>query len=204
MESAWLTFTASLRLTFRHIGLLLIVNILWWLFSLLLITWPPATAGLFTVARRIVNPDEDDLEETTWHHFFIGFKQYWLNSWPLAIVDLAGVIVIGIVFLFYFNNNIAILRLIAVPVFYIGLIWIGLQLYLFPILIAQETKDIRLVFKNAYILMMRNIIFSITFGLLLLSVILVSSTLLGPILLILISFLAVAQTLGLKHVMGAT
>ena len=34
MEAAWLVFTASLRLTFRRIGLLLTVNILWWLLSL--------------------------------------------------------------------------------------------------------------------------------------------------------------------------
>ena len=87
MVSAWLVFVASFRLTFQRIGLLLIANILWWLLSLPLITWPPATAGLFYVVRRLTNLDES--EQTTWRHFFAGFREYWLTSWQLMVVNVA-------------------------------------------------------------------------------------------------------------------
>ena len=106
-------------------------------------------------------------------------------------------------FLFYLNREQFALRLVAVPVFYILLVWMGLQLYLFPLLIEQEVKQLRSIFRNALVLMARNVIFTIVLGLLLLAVVSVAAILAGPILLILISFLAVAQTLALQQLLAA-
>ena len=199
MATAWLVFLASFRLTFQRIGLLLTTNILWWLLTLPLITWPPATAGLFHVVRRLTNLDES--EQTTWRHFFEGFRHYWLKSWQLMVINLAMGFVIIFGFVFYFNQTQSIVRFVAVPVFYIMLLWVSMQLYLFPLLIEQEDKRIRLVFRNALGLALGNPIFTMVFGLLLVSLILVTSTLTGPILLLLISFVAVAQTLALQEML---
>ena len=106
-------------------------------------------------------------------------------------------------FIFYFNQTQSALRFVAFPIFYIMLLWVSMQLYLFPLLIEQEDKRIRLVFRNAVVLALGNPIFTIVFGLLLVSVILVTSTLTGPILLLLISFMAVAQTLALQEMLTA-
>jgi uncharacterized membrane protein YesL len=201
MTNAWLVFRAALILTFQRIGLLLVTNILWWLLSLPLITLPPATAGLFYVVRRLTDINES--EQTTWRHFFEGFKYYWLRSWQLMAINLAIVAVIMISFLFYFNREQTALRLIAVPVFYIMLLWLGMQLYLFPLLITQEVKQLRLMFRNALVLVAGNVIFTVVLGLLLLSVVLVAAALAGPVLFILISFLAVAQTLALQQCLAA-
>lgn len=201
MATAWLVFMASFRLTFQRIGLLLATNILWWLLTLPLITWPPATAGLFHVVRRLTNLDES--EQTTWRHFFEGFRYYWLKSWQLMAINLVMGFVIIFGFIFYFNQTQSPLRFVSVPVFYIVLLWSSMQLYLFPLLIEQKDKRIRLVFKDALVLALGNPIFTIVFGLLLISVVLVTSTLTGPALLILISFLAVAQTLGLQEMLAA-
>jgi len=202
MATAWLVFLASFRLTFQRIGLLLATNILWWLLTLPLITWPPATAGLFHVVRRLTNLDES--EQTTWRHFFEGFRYYWLKSWQLMAINLILGLVIVYGFIFYFNQTGSILRYVAIPVFYMMLLWISMQLYLFPLLIEQKDKQIRLIFKNALVLALGNPIFTIAFGLLLVSVILVTTIPLngGPLLLILISFLAVAQTLALQEMLG--
>lgn len=188
-------------MTFQRIGLLLTLNILWWLLSLLLLTWPPATAALYHVSRRLTNIEVS--EQTTWRDFFEGMRQYWLQSWLLALADLAlgGVISFG--FWFYFNLEHSLLRWVALPIFYIILLWLGMQLYLFPLLIAQSDKRLWLVFRNALILAVRNIGLTGWLGLLLLAVIMVSSVLTGPVLLILISFLAVAQTLALQEILAA-
>lgn len=201
MLRAWLVFRDSFRLTFQRIGLLLTINILWWLLSLLVFTWPLATAGLYHVSRRLTNIEVS--EQTTWRDFFKGMRQYWLKSWQLALVDLAlgGVITFG--FWFYFNLEHSLLRWVALPIFYILLLWLGMQLYLFPLLIEQTDKRIRLVFRNALILTLGNVGLTVWLGLLLLSVILVSSVLTGPVLLILISFLGVAQTLALQEILTA-
>jgi uncharacterized membrane protein YesL len=74
-----------------------------------------------------------------------------------------------------------------------------MQFFLFPLLIEQEVKQLRPIFRNALLLVARNVIFTLVLGLLLLSVVLVAVTLAGPVLFILISFLAVAQTLALQQ-----
>ena len=200
MDRAWLVFVAALRHTFHRIGLLLVVNMLWWLFSLPLLTWPPATAGLFYVTQRLT--DVNLSEQTTWRHFFSGARMYWRSSWLLAAVNLAVIAIISLNLLFYLNRSQVIWRSIAGPVFLILLFWVAIQLYLFPILLAQKRGGIKLMFKNACILSIQNMGFTVVLGLLLLSVILISTTLAGPVFLILISFLAVAQTLALQEVLG--
>ena len=85
--------------------------------------------------------------------------------------------------------------------FYLVLIWSGAQLYLFPLLIEQQDKRIRLIFKNALFLTLKNMTFTFVFGLLLISMVLVSSTLTGPILLILISFVAVGKVLATQKML---
>jgi uncharacterized membrane protein YesL len=199
MQRAWLVLMDSFRLTFQKIGLLLTLNILWWLFTLLIVTWPPATAGLYYVARRLANPDES--EQTTWRDFFVGFKLYWLKSWQLTAVNLVigGVILFG--FRFYLGLEDSLLGWVAAPIFYILLVWLGLQLYLFPLLIEQTDKLVRLIFRNAFVLLLGHVGLSVWLSLLLLSIILVASVLTGPVLLILISFLAIAQTLALQSIL---
>lgn len=200
MDTAWLVFMAAARLTFQRIAVLLIANILWWLFSILIITWPPATAGLYHVVRCLT--DQKVADQVTWRDFFVGFRtQGWL-AWQLMALNVAAGLILMVGFQFYFNQTYLILRLIAAPIFCLILLWAGMQLYLFPLLIEQKNKQLRLIFKNAYLLVLKNLVFSLVLGLLLISVILVSSTLTGPLLLILISFLAVAQTLAMQRLLG--
>ncbi|MBS1254078.1 MAG: hypothetical protein MAG451_03134 [Anaerolineales bacterium] len=200
-EAAWLVLAASARLTFRRIELLIVVNVLWWLLSLSVLTWPPATAGLYHVARRLANPEES--EQTTWHHFFEGFRSYWGRSWKLVAVDMALIAILVVTFLFYLNRSQWVLRLLLVPVFYFMILWGGMQLYLFPLFIEQEDKRIRLVFKNAFILATGNPSFTFLLGFLLTAVTIIATVLAGPVLFVLISFLAVTQTLALQKLLAS-
>lgn len=117
-------------------------------------------------------------------------------------LNLAMGFVIIVSFLFYLARSQFLLRLVSVPIFYIMLVWLGMQLYLFPLLIEQKNKQIKLIFKHALVLAVGNVMFTAVLGLLLLSVLLITTTLTGPILIILISFLTVAQTLALQELLG--
>lgn len=200
MEAAWLVFTSSARLTFRRIGLLMVANILWWLLSLPLITWPPATAGLYYVARRLTRLEES--EQTTWRHFFEGLRIYGFRSWQLMAADAAMGAVLVAAFLFYFGQSHLALRLLSLPIFYFMALWGGMQLYLFPLLIEQEDKRIPLVFRNAFVLALGNSSFTFLLGLLLTAITIIAVTLAGPVLFVLISFLAVTQTLALQKLLA--
>ena len=201
MEAAWLVFTASARLSFRRIGLLMVANILWWLLSLPLITWPPATAGLYHVARRLTHLEES--EQTTWRHFFEGLRIYGLRSWQLMAADAAMGAVLVVTFLFYLGQSYLALRLLSIPILYFMTLWGGMQLYLFPLLIEQEDKRVALVFKNAFVLALGNPSFTFLLGLLLTAVTVIGVTLAGPVLFVLISFLAVTETLALQKLLAA-
>jgi len=200
MEAIWLVFTASARLTFRRIGLLMVVNVLWWLFSLPLVTWPPATAALYHVAQRLTHLEES--EQTTWRHFFDGLGIYGLRSWQLMAADAAMAVALVVSFLFYFGQSHLALRWLSIPILCLITLWGGMQLYLFPLLIEQEDKRVPLVFRNAFVLALGNPSFTFPLGLLLTAVTVIGVTLAGPVLFILISFLAVTQTLALQKLLA--
>ena len=44
----WECVSTASRLFWRHLGMLVMANILWLLLSVPIVTWPAATAGLFT------------------------------------------------------------------------------------------------------------------------------------------------------------
>ena len=92
----WESVATASRLFWRHLGMLLVANILWLLLSLLIVTWPAATAGLFYLARRVVREElGSSPEEARLADFWDGFRRYWLRSTLLMAIDLAG---LGLIF----------------------------------------------------------------------------------------------------------
>ncbi len=87
----WESVSTASRLFWRHLGMLVVANILWLLLSLLIVTWPAATAGLFYLVRRVVQEELDaPPQEARLGDFWDGFRQYWLRSSVLSVIDLAG------------------------------------------------------------------------------------------------------------------
>ena len=41
------------RLYWRRLGLMVLANVLWLLLSVLVVTWPAATAGLYALIRQV-------------------------------------------------------------------------------------------------------------------------------------------------------
>ncbi len=74
-----------------------------------------------------------------------------------------------------------------------------MQLYLFPLLIEQQDSRVTLIFRNALILSLAHPGFTFVLNLLLAGVTVLSAVLTGPILFILFSFLASAQTKALQE-----
>lgn len=196
--SALAVFTTAARLTFRRIGLLMVANVLWWLLSLPLITWPPATAGLYHLAHCLHGPDA---ETTTWRVFFHGFRAHLLRSWALMAVDLllGGMLVINL--LFYLARPAPVYWL-WVPTAWFLAVWVGMQLYLWPLLSAGASAPLHITFRNALTLVLHYPGFTLGLLILLGVTSLVGMILAGPVLLILIAFLAMTQTVALHTLLG--
>lgn len=200
---AWDTFLLVLKTFWRRIGLLLPANVLWLLMSLLVVTWPAATAGLFYLARRVA--DEEllaDPEPAVLADFWRGFREQWRRSSILSIGNLALLAVIGVSLRFYGAGPIESLSWLVGPITLVGAAWAGMQLYLYPLLIHRPERPPLEIVREAFLM---TISYPLSTFLMLLTtlVLLAAATILaGPVLLIFFSLIAIMQTIGLRAILA--
>src|SRR3954447_17679413 len=108
--------STAAALFWRHLGTLVVANILWLLLSLPIVTWPAATAGLFHLVRRVVQEELDaSPRDANLSDFWDGFRRYWLRSSVLSVIDLVGAGVIAVALVFYGGNTEEPLRWLVGP-----------------------------------------------------------------------------------------
>jgi uncharacterized membrane protein YesL len=200
---AWDLLMLALRLLWRRVGLLLLANLLWLGLSLLIVTWPAATAGLFYLARRVAEEElTADPQPATIDDFWAGFRQHWRRSSLLMIGDLAVLASIVLALRFYGESAITPLSWLVGPITLIGLAWAGAQCYIYPLLIHRSDARPWAVAREAFLMAISYPLN--TYSLLLTMVIMsIGATLLaGPILLIFFSFIAILQTLMMRAILS--
>lgn len=200
---AWDILMLALRLFWRRIGLLLTANLLWLGLSLLVVTWPAATAGLFYLARRVIEEElSADPQPAAIGDFWAGFRSYWLRSSILAIGDLLCLIVIMVALRFYGESAVAPLSWLVGPITLVGLAWAGAQLYLYPLLIERAEWQPWAIVRETFLMAISYPLN--TFSLLLTALVLAIAAMIlaGPILLVFFSFLAILQTIALRYILA--
>ncbi|MGE5223874.1 MAG: DUF624 domain-containing protein [Omnitrophica WOR_2 bacterium] len=129
---------------------LIAANLLWAVFTLLIVTAPPAFAGLYYVAHQLTH--EELISPRT---FLEGFRTYfWLSwRWFLVFIGMLGLLLIN----FWFYRNIDTAWAPWMQGFFLGLmiLWLLINLYSFPILLEQSDKSVRLALKNSLVVFMR-------------------------------------------------
>jgi uncharacterized membrane protein YesL len=186
MADACRVFRKTLNDLWDEMYLLVMVNVLWVALNVLLVTGPPATAGLFVLTHRLACGESVGLRD-----FFEGFRRYFWRSWLWAIVAGVGFFILGGDVLLAGTLSSAS-HVIFIQGFFLMLLflWAFVLLYAFPLVLEQEQPSLRLALRNALVMFATNQSFSITlFGLALL-VALLSSLLVAPWGIITIVFLA--------------
>ena len=186
MSDAWQVFRKTLSDLWDEMYLLVVVNVLWIALNLLLVTGPPATAGLFVLTHRLACGEAVGLRD-----FFEGFRHYFWRSWLWGIVAGMGFFILGGDAVLLGNLSSAD-YIVIIQGFFLMLLflWAFLLLYAFPLILEQEQPSLRLALRNALVMFASNPSFSITiFGLALL-VALLSILLVAPWGIITVVFLA--------------
>ncbi len=200
---AWETYLFVLKLFWRRIGLLLTANILWILMSLLVVTWPAATAGLFYLVKRVVDEELlSDPESAVINDFWRGFRAEWRRSSSLALGSLAALVVLVVSLRFYGESTITLLNWLVGPISLLGLVWAGMQLYLYPLLIHRPERSPAAIAREAFLL---TISYPLNTALTLLTalVLLAGATILaGPIFTVFFALIAIMQTVGLRTILA--
>ncbi len=145
MRAALSVFWRSLQYWSDEIALLVQLNAAWLLAMLLIIPGPPATAAMLVVANRMAHG-----ELVSWGVARDAFRRYFWKSWAWAAINLAfvGVLIFNHL---YYSANVTGLLLTAARVVWavMALIWIGLQLYWFPLLLEMPGQPLILALRNA-------------------------------------------------------
>jgi uncharacterized membrane protein YesL len=107
----------------------------------------PSNAGLYTVAQRVTEG-----RVISWRLFFEGFREYLLLSWQLYGLWMIGLLIIVTNLGFYSRMNSSIGSVLLVLFLYFLLVWFGLLIYIGPLMLLQTDKRIRVIARNAFLM----------------------------------------------------
>jgi hypothetical protein len=164
MADAWQVFRAALRDLWSDLFTTAVVNLLWAILTLLVVTAPPAMLALFSVGSRIAHGDPTDAGD-----FFRAFIRSWRTGWRWGAVQVVMLfLLVGDVVLTGQLSSSSGARLAQGLYLAALVVWLLLQLYTLPFLFEQETPSVRLALRNGALMLGSNPAFSIALGLLLL------------------------------------
>lgn len=141
----------GLQDAFDSMAELVLVNILWVLLTVPLLTAPPALAGAYYMTNLIAHR-----KPTTWRTFFEGFRQFFWLSWLWALANILAGFVVYSNFRFYEQFDGGWVTYVQGIALGAGIIWLVLQLYVFPLLIEQEDRRLRIALRNSFVLLVSN------------------------------------------------
>jgi uncharacterized membrane protein YesL len=112
-----------------------------------LIPAPPITAALYRVTVEIAH--ERRIE---FGYFWQGFRSYFGLSWKIAGLLLISGAILAVDVVFYLRADNMLFSAIGFLGLWACVFWLAIQLYLFPLMITQEDKRLKLILKNAALL----------------------------------------------------
>ncbi|MDY6875762.1 MAG: DUF624 domain-containing protein [Chloroflexota bacterium] len=177
-----------LRLFWEAVGdlwdelfLLAPMNIVTALLAVLVITLPPALAGLWNVANRVTQG-----KAAGWSDYFEGFRRYFWKAWGLALLNILLVAIAITNLWFYMPDNVPFeihstlslwIRALWIAVTFL---WLALQMYPLALLLEQEDQRLWVTLRNTVVIFIANPGFTLILAVLLL-VVAAFSTLLSPL-----------------------
>jgi uncharacterized protein DUF624 len=132
---------------------LILLNLVWFVVSLPIVTAIPATGGLFYATNKLAHGHRAD-----WHTLIEGFRLYFWQSWVVGLANVAVIAVFSTNFLLYSFGNLVWARGLVIV---LALLWLALQIYLFPLLIEQEDPHLRLALRNSLVIILKRPLFTL-------------------------------------------
>jgi uncharacterized membrane protein YesL len=154
----------AFRDIWQELWTILIVNVLFLLANLLVITGPPAILALFFYGNRIAHG-----ESATERDFLRAMRQYWTPAWRWGLINFLA---IGILTIDYFliervvvsPNTAAILQGLYITLL---TVWLLVQLFTLPFLFEQEQPSVTRALRNAVLFIRKNLFFALALAALL-------------------------------------
>jgi uncharacterized membrane protein YesL len=185
LQLAFRTVWATIRDLWEEMFILIFCNLVWVLAMIPIVTLPAATGALFYLTHKIA-----DGRAVNFADFKYGFRHYFRQSSLLGLANLVIIVLILVNLTFYGRFEGMLFRLVQIVFLYLLVIWLMMQLYIFPLLLEQEIPSLRLAGRNAVVLVARHPIFSLIISVAALAFTLLSIFLTIPVVILLASTLA--------------
>jgi uncharacterized membrane protein YesL len=116
----------------------------------------PSNAGLYIVAQRV-----SEGRVIAWRLFFEGFREYLRLSWQVYGLWAIGLLLIVINLSFYGGVGTSLGALVRILLLYLLLVWFGLLIYIGPLMVLQTDKRLRVIARNAFLMVFSRPIFTL-------------------------------------------
>jgi uncharacterized membrane protein YesL len=139
-----------LIVAYYDLGALILVNLIWFLLTLPVITAVPALGGLYYATNHHVHHKSAD-----WRTFVEGFRAHFWLSWRWGLLNAAsfGILAGGV--WFYGSTETAWARWVQAVLVGIAMLWALIQVYTFPLLLEQRDRRLRVAMRNSLVMLVR-------------------------------------------------
>ena len=162
-------FVGALRLWWRELLFLLVLNVLWLVGQLTVVLGPPMTVSVYVVARKVMEGDLVDFKDV------IGaLRQHLAASWAWGALQVIVYGVLGFNLFFYARAEGQLVLILRYAWTLLLLAWFTLNLYYWPLNLVQEDRRVATTLSNAGKMMLLNPGFTLVYSLLALVLIAVS------------------------------
>ena len=134
---------------YRSIDLIL-VNLIWFVSSVPLVTAIPALGGLFYATNRMAHGSTGD-----WRVFWKGFRENFWLSWRWGLINAAVLGFLGLSLWFYGQVEVAGIAWVRGFIAFLIAVWVVLQLFTFPLLLEQTDQRFVVALRNSGVLLLR-------------------------------------------------
>ena len=141
----------GLQDAFDSMAELVIANFLWALLTIPILTAPASLAGAYYMTNLLAHR-----KPVSWRTFFEGFRRFFWLSWGWALANLLVAFVIYSNYVFYQRFGGSWVAYVQGIVLGVGILWLVLQVYVFPLLIEQEDRRLRIALRNSFVLLVSN------------------------------------------------
>jgi uncharacterized membrane protein YesL len=162
-------FVGALRLWWRELLFLLVLNVLWLVGQLTVVLGPPMTVSVYVVARKVMEGDLVDFKDV------IGaLRQHLAASWAWGALQVIVYGVLGFNLFFYARAEGQLVLILRYAWTLLLLAWFTLNLYYWPLYLVQEDRRVATTLSNAGKMILLNPGFTLVYSLLALVLIAVS------------------------------
>jgi uncharacterized membrane protein YesL len=116
----------------------------------------PSNAGLYTVAQRA-----SEGRVMSWRLFFEGFRANLWLSWRVYGLWMVGLLIILSNMSFYSRMGSTLGSFLFVLFLYFLLVWFALLIYIGPLMLLQTDKRIRVIARNAFLMVFGRPVFTL-------------------------------------------